>query len=241
MTGVVTTIKWNGRRVRLMGFGVRKYQLFRLGNIGVESIKERLSRGVGSNDQQMPPLKFTRRKRYSKKQQKWVEYGAADSGYPREKAKAGLSGIRDLYGLGVGWTGSGSRRRQRKGSSHMLDALRVVSASETQARIDISTADARIKARANEQRSPWFGFSGRDVRNLLMASREIFGEVISELRTNFAGAGRAANAAVPVWMDPLGIASRAGMVRNFRPTLAGQMADRLSRRYGRSYNLGRAA
>ena len=241
MIGPVTTVKYNGRKVRLIGFGVRKYQLFRLGNVGVASIRERLSRGVGSNDQQMPPLAVRRRRRWSKKQEKWVEYGDANVGYARDKRRAGLSGIRDLYGMGVGWTGSGRKQRQRKGKSHMLDALRVVSASETQARIDISTADARIKARANEQRSPWFGFSGRDVRNLLVASREIFGEVVSELRTNFAGAGRAANAAVPVWMDPLGISSRAGMVRNFRPTLAGQMADRLSSRYGRNYNIRRAA
>lgn len=238
--GPIIKVKYQGRRVRLIGFGPRKYQLFRLAQIGVASIKARVSRGVGSNDQQMPPVSNKRErqfKRFSKRQNRWVTFGRELPSYADTKG----SNIRNLYGPGIGWTGSGKKRRLRKTESHMLDELRVTSASSTRATIDISKADARIKARANEQRAPWFGFSGRDVRNLTVASGQIFGEMVSELRTNFAGVGRAANNEVPRWMDPLGISSRAGMVSNFRPSLAGQMAAKLESRYGRRYNLKRAA
>lgn len=241
----VVKIKWEGRQVRLIGFGPRKYQLFRLARVGVQSIKSRVSQGIGSDDTAMPPLKSSRRMRWSKKQQRYVEYGTADSstfGYARRKRDMGLKPIRDLFGPGVGWTGSGSSRKQRTGSSHMMDALRVTSASDTRATIDISTADARMKARANEQRAPWFGFSGRDTRNMLIESRRIWGENIEAFQAQFRGVGARANNEVPVWMDPLGISGRSGLVRpGFHPTYAGMMAEKLSAKYGRTYTRRRAA
>ncbi len=229
-----TKVAWRGKTIRMYMPSPRAYQMAELGQVGVDSIKARVSGGIGSNDSAMPPLKATRRARWSTKQQKWVEYGEAKSYYAERKRRAGLNPIRDLYGLGVGWTGRSLKYgRVRKAASHMLDALRVTSASPQQARIDITTRDARIKARANEQRAPWFGFSGRDVRNLHAAAQQIWGHNIAEFRVRMSGGGS------PVWMDPLGISSRAGIVSNFRPTLAARESARLSARYGRNY--GRAA
>jgi hypothetical protein len=229
--GPVIRIKYQGRRVRLIGHGPRKYQLFQLAQVGVRSIKARVAQGIGSSDTAMPALKSSRRMRWSKSQNRYVEYGAADSssfGYAARKRRAGLKPMRDLVGPG-------------EDGGHMLDALRVTSASETKATIDISTRMGRVKARANEQRAPWFGFSGKDVRTMMEAARKIWGQNISAFQANFRGAGGAANAQVPIWMDPLGISGRAGLVSNFRPTVAGRMADRLSSHYGRSYNMRRAA
>lgn len=224
---------YNGKPIRLFAPTFRTYQMAELGTVGVESIRARVSKGIGSNDSAMPPLKTRRRRRWSKSKQAWVEYGNSDFGYAREKRKLGLNPIRDLYGPGVGWTGVGSKRRNRKAASHMLDELRVVSASPTEARIDITKADARMKARANEQRAPWYGFSGKDIRNLTVAARRMWGENIAAINARGMGSSK--------WMDPLGISGRAGMDAGFRPTLAGRMANVLSSRYGRAYNLGRAA
>lgn len=229
-----TKVAWQGKTIRMFMPSPRAYQMAELGQVGVNSIRARVAQGVGSNDGTMPPLKATRATRWSTKQQKWVEYGAARSYYARRKQRAGLNPIRDLYGLGVGWTGRNVKQgRVRKGASHMLDAMRVTSASPQEARIDVTTRDARMKARANEQRAPWFGFSGRDVRNLHTAAQKIWGQNVGEFRVRMAGGGSS-----PVWMDPLGISSRQGMVANPRATLAGQISSRLSARYGRSYGLG---
>jgi hypothetical protein len=229
--GPVVRIKYQGRRVRLIGTGPRKYQLFQLAQVGVRAIKARVAQGVGSDDTAMPPLKSARRMRWSKSQNRYVEYGAADSsrfGYAARKRRAGLKPVRDLVGPG-------------EDGGHMLDALRVTSASETRATIDISTRMGRVKARANEQRAPWFGFSGKDVRTMMEAARKIWGQSVAAFQAQFRGAGAAANAQVPIWLDPLGISGRAGLVSNFRPTLAGRMADRLGQKYGRQYNVRRRA
>jgi hypothetical protein len=223
--GPVIRIKYQGRRVLLIGTGPRKYQLFQLAQVGVRSIKARVAQGIGSDDTPMPPLKSRRRMRWSKSRQQWVEYGVADSsrfGYAARKRRAGLRPMRDLTGPGTD-------------GGHMLDALRVTSASETRATIDISTRSGRLKARANEQRAPWFGFSGRDVRTMMETARKIWGQNVAAFQAQFRGVGTRANNEVPVWMDPLGISGRAGLVSNFRPTLAGRMADKLAGKYGRQY------
>jgi hypothetical protein len=64
---------------------------------------------------------------------------------------------------------------------------------------------SRIKARINEMRSPWWGFSGADTAKLAIESKKIFGEVVSGIRIGLNGGRRA-----PVWMDPLGIGANAG-------------------------------
>ena len=50
-------IKFQGRKVRIKGFGIRPLQMLRLGGIGLASVKERVARGLNIDDQAMPPLK----------------------------------------------------------------------------------------------------------------------------------------------------------------------------------------
>jgi hypothetical protein len=70
-------------------------------------------------------------------------------GYARRKSRAGRGSSRDLTFTG-----------------EMLDALTVRSVSARQVRADITTASARIKAEANEQVSPWYGWSPADLSKI---------------------------------------------------------------------------
>jgi hypothetical protein len=64
-------IKYNGVRVRLVGWGFRKLHNLRVLETGISSIKERLARGIGEDDAPTKPLSkryarfkaFARRKR----------------------------------------------------------------------------------------------------------------------------------------------------------------------------------
>jgi hypothetical protein len=55
-------IKYNGVKVRLVGFGFGKYQNLRILEAGLASVKARLERGIGENDAPTKPLS----KRYAR-------------------------------------------------------------------------------------------------------------------------------------------------------------------------------
>jgi hypothetical protein len=55
-------IKYNGVNVRLVGFGFKKFHHLRILETGLESLKERLSAGIGEEDGAPRPLK----KRYAR-------------------------------------------------------------------------------------------------------------------------------------------------------------------------------
>jgi len=209
---------YNGRPIRLYMPSFRTNQMAELGNVGIASMLKRIAAGLGSNDQQMPPYSDRKGRpiyaRYSMKHHKWVYYGPEAPSYKELQAKAGHH-MRVLRGPGLGWTGSKKKGtfRHRKTENHMLDQIRVTSASPTEARIAITTEDARVKARANEKRAPWFGFSGRDVRSLTAAAKKMWGNNILGLNARIAGGG----GAKPKWLDPLGMSGQ--------QTIAGKMAD----------------
>lgn len=161
------TVKYNGGKVKLTGEGPQKYQWFELGKYAVETIRDRVSRGIGSDDAPMPALsgrgssvsangKFVRQR----------------PGYREQKQRAGGKPIRDLFGKG-------------NQGGHMLDGLRVREATPTSVRIDITSRWGRIKARANEQRSPWYGFSAND-------RRLIFARMIDTFKDQYRAGGAAA-------------------------------------------------
>lgn len=141
-------VKYNGGKVNLVGEGPQKYQWFALGQFAIRMIRERVARGVGSDDAPMPALsgrgsaisvdgRFVRQR----------------PGYREQKQRFGGKPIRDLYGRG-------------NQGGHMLDDLRVREATPTGVRMDITSRWGRIKARANEKRAPWFGFSPADQRSI---------------------------------------------------------------------------
>lgn len=183
----------SGSRVKLSGFGPRKYQMLKLGQAAVEIINRRLDAGVGSDDAPMKPL---------------------SKSYKKFKERIGLRGVRDLTGSGQAMAsrtilnarGVKVKKWARvsgRGSMHMLSDLRVTAADDRSCRIDISTQLSRIKARVNEQRAPWFGLSGRDVTALTKVAYQIFGGNIEGIKLAFSGVARPMNEQMPIWMDPL--------------------------------------
>lgn len=141
-------------RIGAAGWTPGTQAMYGLGQFGIDLIKARVKRGVGSDDNAMKPLRVNFRKDGSEKR-----------GYKWRKQKAGLSGIRDLTGL--------------NSTDHMLDNLTVRYASETETRMDFTKTTARVKARANEKLDPWFGWSLMDLTKLGKASALIFGDFVA--------------------------------------------------------------
>lgn len=183
------TMKWTTAR-----------QMMELALYGIQLMLERTAKGIGSDDATMPPLKSARRKRWSKSQQRWVEYGLAtpEHGYAGDKRKLGLKPMRDLRGPGGAVTvrtkmsakaraklaarglriPTGSTKTLAPG--HMLDDVRVNYVDDTRATIDISTRASRIKARANEDKARWWGWSPSDMRKLMARAAQMFPMGVAE-------------------------------------------------------------
>lgn len=197
----------SGQKVRFFGkeIGFQELQMLVLGNYGVDLIKDRVSRGIGSDDAPMPALKSQKAKRWSKSRQRWVEYGIESKwSYPAQKRKAGGQPIRDLSGPGV--------------DGHMLDDLSLRSVSAREVRIDITRQTSRMKARVNEIRAPWWGWSPADVTKLVVRARELFGDMVADIGVTMAGRfgelkrtaaggwqvvkGGKFTTAKPIWMNP---------------------------------------
>lgn len=196
----------SGQRVRFFGaeIGFTELQMFALGNFGVEVIKERVSRAIGSDDAPMPALKSRKAKRWSKSQKRYVEYGRESKfSYANRKKDAGLQPIRDL-----------------RVSGDMLDDFSVRSVSASEVRMDITTAESRMKARVNEIRAPWFGWSPSDMVKLIARARQMFGDMVQDIGVTMAGrfgkltrtaaggwsvtSGGKYTTAKPIWMNPWG-------------------------------------
>jgi hypothetical protein len=183
---IKTTFKFHGSKITLAGYGFRKYQMVQLGQVAVGAVKTRVAQGVGSDDASMKAL--------------------ADR-YKKLKTKAGLTPIRDLTGPGsrtyvdTSKKHHGTIRTIRAESAHMLDNFTVRYADEQTVRMDISAQWARIRARANERRAPWFGFSPNDIRTIMNSARVMFGVNITDLAVKLRAQRGSA-----VWMNPNGIA-----------------------------------
>ncbi|MEN6535355.1 MAG: hypothetical protein ABFD89_16950 [Bryobacteraceae bacterium] len=81
--------------------------------------------------------------------------------YGRWKRKIGLGGERNLRGPG-------------KGGHHLMDDPRITHFDDRRVEFGISTRQGRIKARANEDRSPWWGWSPSDMKKMVAKFQEIF-------------------------------------------------------------------
>jgi len=174
----------SGGKMRMGSLGLQAQQMAALGEYGVSLIKARVKRGIGSDDVPMKPLSG---RTSPIRNQKTRQVVRIRSGYREWKIRQGLSGIRDLWGTG-------------KNGGHMLDALSVRYADERQVRIDITTRSGRMKARVNEQRSPWFGWSTQDVIKIYAFAGKMWKGSVSDLGLVLRGMRGA-----PIWMDPLGL------------------------------------
>lgn len=174
---IVTKIKVDGRRVKLGGYGFRKYQMFQLGRFAEKTIEERVARGVGSNDSPMPALNKDR-KRKLKSGEIRVYSGF---GYQFRKVKRGGNPLRDLRLTG-----------------QMLQDFGVKYADADKVRLDVTTRRGRIKARANERRAAWYGFSRFDEEAIKREAMRIFrGNINNVARVQRGASGRSLQ-----WDDP---------------------------------------
>ena len=175
----------NGQKLRVHGsLTPRVEEMRQLGEFGVAIIKGRVSKGKGSDDAPMKPLSIFQRSRWSKKQQRYVKYGD-----PINPGKD----HRDLWGPGADGYGPLAK-------GHMLDAFSVRSVSEREVRMDITTQWARVKARVNEIRSAWFGWSPNDLKNLTVAAEVIFKTKITDIAVMLGLQGSLGSK--PIWMNP---------------------------------------
>lgn len=99
--------------------------------------------------------------------------------------------------------GHGNRRNLRF-TGAMLGNISVRSVSATQARIDITSAKQRLKARENERKAPWWGWSPRDLVKLTVAVRTLYGLNVSQI-----GVASRSNQK-PIWLDPNGMHATSG-------------------------------
>ena len=203
------------RKVTLADFSLGTQQMLHLGLVGLQSIKDRTAKGVGSDDGKMPALGTIKgavvETKFGKRVVNKGKFSSL-SGYAAQKQRLGLQPIRDLRGPGDKYksvASNGKRTMQRvayQGGTHMMDDLRVTFAGPTVAKIDITTAMGRVKARANEDTirrkggAGWWGFSPRDRQAIMTAARQVLGDVALKIGGFFNP--RASRK--PIWMDPLG-------------------------------------
>jgi hypothetical protein len=165
------TIKTTGSSIGGLGLGsdslFRQEQMMQLGKLGIQDLKRRTALGLGSDDQRMKPLKPGRAKAtFSHRDASGPHF--ISSGYAAWKVKHGLVGMRDLIGIG-------------QGGSHMWDKLSVRLATETLVRIAFTTVSSRQKAKANEQRDPFFSWSPSNQETLRAAAEKMFGENVRNM------------------------------------------------------------
>jgi hypothetical protein len=155
----------------------RILQMEKIGNFGLQTVIARAKRGIGSDDAPFPPLKGSNVRQFAARVNGKATFRSA-SGSAQWKSKHGLQPTRDLVGAGT-WGG------------HMLDNPSVRKASETEVRIAFTSRSARVKALANEQRTPFFSFSEADQRAIVDFVAKMWGAGVQQLQQAF-GRKRAA-------------------------------------------------
>ena len=142
----------------------RAEQIKQLADYGIALQVAQARAGLGSDGQTMPPLKGGGHAVFVASVNGRAQFTRKT--YADWKAAHGLQPIRDLYGAGKG--------------GHMLDDIRINYLDDRQASIAITSRVSRDKARANEQRAPWWGWSPDSVRKLTAAAAEIFQTGVAE-------------------------------------------------------------
>lgn len=143
---------------------VRAEQVKKVADYGITLQIAQARAGLGSNGLPLPPLKESGRSLFVARENGRVRF--ARKTYASRKSAKGLQPVRDLYGFGNG--------------GHMLDAIRVNYLDDKRATIAITSKVSRDKARGNERRTPWWGWSPASIAKLRQRSAEIFGTGVAE-------------------------------------------------------------
>lgn len=125
-----------------------------LGEYAMQLQLEQAAAGLGSDGQPMPPLHS-----YGPTRGRFVRRG-----YPQQKLNFGGRPIRDLRGPGIG--------------GHMLDQIRINFLDDHKVSYSITTVQGRIKAKANQQRAPWWGLSPANIERLAKRTRAVYSRVV---------------------------------------------------------------
>lgn len=164
---IQTTIKFDGGRRDLgSSFSTmfRSAEMAKLGKFAISTIRQRVARGIGSDDSAMPPL--SAKHSAVKVKGKFVRQRVP---YSQFKSDHGLQPIRDLVGTG-------------KDGGHMLDNISVRLATPDLVRISLTQNKARTRARSNEKKAPWFSFSDDDEKKIVEYARQLFSSAVETVR-----------------------------------------------------------
>lgn len=150
----------SGGRVRtsLATNWVRADQLRQVADYGITLQVAQARAGIGSNGQPMKPLQGGGHAVFVASRNGKPVF--ARKTYADWKAAHGLQPVRDLYGPGKG--------------GHMLDEIRINSLDSRRATIAITSKVGRDKARGNELRAAWWGWSPVSARKLAVFAGEVF-------------------------------------------------------------------
>lgn len=143
---------------------VRAEQIKQLANYGIVLQIEQARAGLGSSGAPMPPLRGGSRAVFVASVNGRRQFTRKT--YADWKAAHGLQPVRDLYGPGK--------------SGHMLDDIRVNYLDDRKATIAITNKVSRDKARGNEKRAPWWGWSPASMGKMRQLSGELFGAGVAE-------------------------------------------------------------
>jgi len=146
----------------------RAEQIRDLANFGILRQLAQLDAGLGSDGQPMKPLA---------------------AGYAQWKSKVGLEPKRNLLGLGglvkTVNPKTGAKRilhsaTHMSGRGHLRDDIRINQVDDRQATISITNTASRNKARGNERRAPWWGWSPESARQMTARAAQIFQTGVAE-------------------------------------------------------------
>lgn len=146
-------------RTRLDSNWTRADQVKRVADYGIVLQVDQARAGVGSDGARMPPLKGGHHAVFVARAGGRAVFQRKT--YADRKRAMGLQPIRDLWGPG-------------KDGHHMLEDIRINYLDDRRATIAITSKMGRIKARANEQRAAWWGWTAASVRKLNSFAAEVF-------------------------------------------------------------------
>lgn len=136
-----------------------------VGELGIQLQLEQVAAGLGSDGTPMPALKGSGRTLFVARVGGQARFERRT--YADEKVKLGLRPIRDLRGPG-------------RGGHHMLDDIRVNYLDDKKFSFAITSKLGRDKARGNEKRAPWWGWSPASMQKLIAKAGAVFPQGLAE-------------------------------------------------------------
>lgn len=170
--GATVKIQFEGKKIRIGGtaggpMSFNTAQMLQLGSFANQTVKARTRSGIGSDDAAFPPL--SQKTSAIHNNGKFVRQR---SGYAAWKSAHGLSPTRDMWGDG-------------KQGGHMLDNSTVRYADDSTVKIAFTARQARIKALANERRTPFYSFSPNDAKAIIDYAAKLWQSNVKKVIAQF--------------------------------------------------------